>query len=214
MKVVLSGGPCVGKSTLIRKLEERGFLVVHEQATEVISDNGPMPWDDHEAFQYEVLRRQQAKEASLQQAPLLFLDRGAFDGIPYRQVYGRSVPEFFGDLQPGMYDVCYLLDPLPWEADGLRYESSEFTAEINPMFARVYEECGIPVVRVPVMENAEARLQFILRSVGKALGKTLAPATVSQQNTLDRKERRWFPSIGSIGASIGSASADLVSAVA
>ena len=192
MKVVLTGGPCVGKSTLIRMLEALGYLVLPEFATEVINDGGPDPCYDHEAFQFEVLRRQRLAEARLHQAPLLFLDRGAPDGIPYREIYGRKVPGFFADLYPNMYDVCFLLDPLPWEADGVRYECADFTTEIQPYFGRAYENLDVPVVRVPVMANAEARLHFILDVVGKAMGRTLTTARViKNKNNDSERQRRW-----------------------
>lgn len=195
MKVVLTGGPCVGKSTLIRMLEARGFPVVHEMATAAIND-GVDPCTDHEAFQFDVLNRQRRAEASLSSAPLLFLDRGTFDGIPYREIYGRKVPDFFATLQPGSYDVCFLLETLEWENDGVRYESADFSGEIQPYFARVYENNDIPVVRVPVMPP-EARLHFILTHVARAMRKSLtalsfatSDAQVSTHRNTERQKRR------------------------
>ncbi len=172
MKVSLSGGPNVGKTSLIRGLKLRGFNVIPEIATEVINDGGPSPVNDHEAFQFEVLRRQLDAESRFGQATLVFHDRGVFDGIPYRQIYGRRVPDFFAALQPRRYDVCFLLDPVPWENDGVRYEDSDFTRAIQPYFARVHQDNDIPVVNVPVA-TIEARIQFILDTVGNALGRCL-----------------------------------------
>jgi predicted ATPase len=198
MKVVLTGGPCVGKSTLIRKLEERGFYVLPEFATEVINDGGPNPCEDHEAFQHEVLRRQLTAEAHASGVGLLFLDRGAYDGIPYREIYGRRVPDFFAALQPGLYDVCFLLDRLPWVDDGVRYEDPDFARDIDPNFARVYENNDVPVVRVPVTDP-ESRLQFILERVESGLRKRLkttkprASGLVAvSANDNERTERRCF----------------------
>jgi predicted ATPase len=204
MKVVLTGGPCVGKSTLIEMLEARGFPVVHEQATAAIKD-GIDPCTDHEAFQFNVLNRQLHAEARLSSAPLLFLDRGTFDGIPYREVYGRKVPSFFAALQPGSYDVCFLLDTLEdWENDGVRYESADFSGEIQPYFARVYEDNGIPVIRVPVMPP-EARLQFILSHVARAMRKSLtalsfASADAQLADTRNERQKRRCSPITSAGA--------------
>jgi predicted ATPase len=185
-------------------LEARGFPVVQEMATAAIRD-GVDPCTDHEAFQFNVLNRQRHAEACLSSAPLLFLDRGTFDGIPYRQIYGRTVPDFFAALQPGSYDVCFLLETLEdWENDGVRYESAEFSGEIQPYFARVYETNDIPVVRVPVMPP-EARLHFILTHVARAMRKSLTAlsfASADAQVSINRNERqkRRCSSITSAGA--------------
>ncbi len=189
MKVVLTGCPCDGKTTVSEGLRKRGFSVISEVATAVINDGGPSPVLEHEAFQLAVLRRQLYAESRFGEASLVFHDRGAFDGIPYRQIYGRPVPDFFAVLQPRRYDVCFLLDQLPWVDDGVRYEDQDFARAIQPDFARVYEDYEIPVVRVPVA-TVEGRIKFILDHIEVALA---------------RRGRRLAAS--SVGASIRSASA-------
>lgn len=201
MKVAIDGGPNIGKSTVIKLLEQLGFAVVHEQATAVINAGGPLPWIDHEAFQHAVYCRQVVKEENLASASLLFLDRSLYAAKPYRQVQGLPVLDFIQRLPKGLVDVAFILAPVPWDNDGIRYEDPSFTHEIEPYFVRVYEENDVPVVHVPYM-SPEARLEFILDHVGKALGRDLTAAARMRGSVItnDRKaERRCF-SIPSIGA--------------
>lgn len=42
--IVITGGPSVGKSTLLNELRKSGFTVVPEQATAVIKEGKILPW--------------------------------------------------------------------------------------------------------------------------------------------------------------------------
>lgn len=101
-KIVLTGGPCAGKSTALSKLEseflERGFavLVVPESATELIQ-GGVRPFGDQAIygvdFQKIILDYQLNKEMSYEQAAhyleatgrdvIILYDRGVMDNKAY-----------------------------------------------------------------------------------------------------------------------------------
>ncbi|MBX9690049.1 MAG: ATP-binding protein, partial [Candidatus Obscuribacterales bacterium] len=49
--IVITGGPSVGKSTLLNELRKNGFAVVSEQATEVIKEGKILPWENRDLFQ-------------------------------------------------------------------------------------------------------------------------------------------------------------------
>jgi predicted ATPase len=169
MEAVLEAGPHCGKSSLLGQFAALGLPVVNEIATEVISSGGPLPWDDHVAFQLEVLRKQLAAERSLKRlGGWKVLDRGSPCGIAYRRIFGREVPDFFRRVRPA-YAICFLLAPVPgWTEDGLRYErDTDFSRAINPEFRRLYEEYGIPVVDVPFASLLD-RLNFCLEKMGLA----------------------------------------------
>jgi predicted ATPase len=85
-RVVITGGPCSGKTALWNALGERcpGAVKVPEIATAVrLSGRTPesMGW---EAFQRLVFQRQQdAEQTALQQGNFLLCDRGLADGLAY-----------------------------------------------------------------------------------------------------------------------------------
>ena len=141
MRVVITGGPSVGKTTIVKILEEKGYRVVHEIATRLIKEGKILPWDDRARFQAEVLRRQLEAESSLLEFDLItFLDRGAFDGEAYYRCDDLPVPPTF---------------------------SMEFTEKITCMIEKCYAERNIKVLRVPFMAP-EDRVRYILAEVEKA----------------------------------------------
>lgn len=99
VKIVLTGGPCGGKSTAVERIKEElhkvGYTVlyVNEAATELIK-GGVAPWTcgTHKDFQHAVLSVQQAKEHAVERAAatmtdkekiLIICDRGALDNKAY-----------------------------------------------------------------------------------------------------------------------------------
>ena len=78
---VITGGPGVGKTTVIEGLEKRGFFVVHECAREVIKEETEkgtdvLPWVDLKTYQGRVAKRQIEKEESVT-TEAFFVDRGS-----------------------------------------------------------------------------------------------------------------------------------------
>ncbi len=168
-RYVFTGGPCVGKSTLIQILEDRGFPVVREVATEILVEGDPslMPWNNRYNFQHEALKRQLRAEAAVRsEGKPVFLDRGVLDGIAYDKVLGVPLPNFLSSLRGPGYDVVFVFDELPiWEDNGVRYEDSGFTRILNPAMEQVYERNGNRIVRVPFATPAQ-RVDFVLDTIG------------------------------------------------
>ena len=79
MRAVITGGPSVGKTTIISQLSQRGFKVVEEFATQIIKEGQVLPWVDRIGFQEEVLKRQLAAEAELQRLRRTSLPRSRID---------------------------------------------------------------------------------------------------------------------------------------
>lgn len=97
-KIVITGGPCAGKSTALKWIKEhfekKGFtvLTVHETSTELIR-GGVAPWTcrTHAIYQKCLFQIQLAREDAILEAAatmptkkiLLVHDRGALDGKAY-----------------------------------------------------------------------------------------------------------------------------------
>lgn len=98
IKIVLTGGPCAGKSTSMKWIRnvftDRGYkvLIVPETATELIS-NGVAPWTCGTGFDYQCcqMRLQLEKESVFMEAAntmpddkiIIVCDRGMLDNLGY-----------------------------------------------------------------------------------------------------------------------------------
>lgn len=166
MLIVITGGPSVGKSTLVNGLRERGYIVVPEQATAIIQEGQVLPWVDRDGFQREVLRRQLAAEAPfLESDEPVFLDRGIFDGEAYYICDGLQPPDIFDAAYANRYFGVLILEDLGiFEQDGVRFENLEFTRRITPVLESCYSRRGIGVTKIPAM-TAAARLEMAVSMV-------------------------------------------------
>src|SRR3990167_1820435 len=91
--VVITGGPSVGKTTLIKALRRKGLPVAVEVGSVVIRHGLYHPAKDRRAFQSAVLQRQLQVERRLPRNRRHFLDRGLLDGVAYYLIDGLAVPD-------------------------------------------------------------------------------------------------------------------------
>lgn len=109
-KIVITGGPCAGKTTLINCMEKiysnRGYhvLLISETATELIS-SGIAPWTCRSNYEYKVLqmKMQLSKEKIFEEAArhlqkdkvLIICDRGCADNKAYmkKEEYEKILSE-------------------------------------------------------------------------------------------------------------------------
>ncbi len=177
-RVVITGGPCSGKTSVIEALAERGFYTVGECAIEVISEltrqmglEGQALWRARQPhrFQELILVRQRAREAAIPgSANLVFLDRGIQDGLAYMQHYGlevdRETQEAYG---PCSYHSVVLLDTLSGFVDRLdtgRTETHQEALAIRDRILTVYQACQLPICILPEM-SIDERVAKILSSL-------------------------------------------------
>lgn len=175
MRAVITGGPSVGKTTIIQGLADLGFTVVEERATAVIKEGELLPWVDRAAFQKEVLRRQLFAEERLKHAEeIVFLDRGLFDGEAYYIYDQLPVPEIFSELDAGKYTVAFLVEPLDFfENNAIRpQENLEFCKEVSKILEECYASRNVRVIRVPTM-SPEERIEFVLVKIRDLIGEQI-----------------------------------------
>ncbi|MHA2264037.1 MAG: AAA family ATPase [Candidatus Thorarchaeota archaeon] len=193
-KIVLTGAPHSGKTTLINELLGEGYLVVPETAITVIdalSDllgpDGALKWrrNHFKGFQELISERQFYMEhttevaqggmiADLQHheqecySPWIFLDRGAHDGIAFARHFRKEFPEKASKyIEDARYDQVFLLDlVLPFDdREGTgRIETVEDCHALQQHLFDIYSEIGLEPIVVPVLPLDE-RMQFILERV-------------------------------------------------
>jgi predicted ATPase len=172
-KVVLTGGPCCGKTTLINELRKRGHFTTGEVAREVLDEWGTGK-NNYEKLQEEIAKRQYLLESEVDDIlewkvnKLMFLDRGVIDGVAYSKLFLNKVPKCFGSDSrlKGRYDAVLLLDRLPFIADGTRVENGDEEAEkIHNEIRNSYIQLGYFPISVPVIGTPNQRADYVTKLV-------------------------------------------------
>lgn len=172
MKVVITGGPCSGKSTLIAELKRRGFSVIEEIARSILEETGaPLTLEDKERLQLQIIRKQKELESKIKYLDILFLDRGLLDVRAYCNLLLGYVPQEVLDITNlSSYQAVFILEQLPFINDGLRLEkSNEEAKKIHFALLKAYKSQGYFTITVPVMPLNE-RVNFILSQVQNMKG--------------------------------------------
>ncbi len=118
LKIVLTGGPGVGKTSIVDELHQRGFDVRPEVFTEIFSE--AVQRDDFEQLflepdllLHELTARQKAREDEPSQSELLFLDRSMIDILGFAHMENLTMPP--QDLTTALqahYDIACVIEPM------------------------------------------------------------------------------------------------------
>lgn len=174
-KIVITGGPGTGKSTLINELINRGYTCLEEISRQVTIDakkNGVDQLFLTNPLSFSELllkgRQMQFIEAEMFGNETVFFDRGIPDVLAYMDFIGDTYPERFKDAcENSNYDMVFILKP--WEAiytiDNERYESFEQAIKIHDNLVNTYKNYNYTLVDVP-FDTVEKRTNFILKVLG------------------------------------------------
>lgn len=178
LKVVITGGPSTGKTSVIELLEQKGYFCVHELIRSMTSaeksqgqeekfiTNPIVSVKDPAKFNKALLdgRVGQYQNALKKNTDVIFFDRGIADVHAYMHCFEQEYDDEFA--QPN-YDYRYdhiLLMP-PWEeiyaVDNERFETYEESLKIFESLKSTYINIGYEVMLVP-KNTVEKRADFII----------------------------------------------------
>lgn len=173
-KIVITGGPGTGKSSIINELKRRNHFCFEEISREVILDarkNGTEQLFLTEPLLFSQLllkgRLSQYEAAQNHPSDTVFLDRGIPDILAYMDYIGDKYPdEFVSGCTQKPYTQVFIL--APWEAiftsDSERYENFEQAVEIHKHLVAAYKRFNYHLIDVP-FGTVEERTDFILESL-------------------------------------------------
>ena len=176
-KVVITGGPGSGKSTLIKLLEVCGHFCMKEFSRSLIQkskNEGEENYFKSKPIEFSRLiwekRIEQLIEASEMEfkkdKPLVFFDRGIHDVIAYMDFIGQ--PYIQNEFKPkkNTYEIAILLPP--WKEiyinDLHRSESFEEANGLYHQIKKTYKAFNIPILEIPI-GTAKDRVLNILELV-------------------------------------------------
>ena len=170
-KVVITGGPGTGKTTLINHMKTLGlncYGEISRQVTLQARKDGieQLFLTDPLLFSKKLLegRKQQFINAARESAAVVFLDRGLPDILAYMDYIGDPYPSYFVDsCETHTYDFIFIL--APWQeiftSDSERYESFEEAIEIHQYLLETYARFGYQLIDIP-FGSIKKRTDFIL----------------------------------------------------
>lgn len=167
-RIVISGGPGGGKTSLIEALRQRGFAVSEEVSRQLIRQqvqlqSDRVPWKNLPGFAELALEAMITNfEASA--SAVTFFDRGIPDILAYLEVGGHSVsPHFSKAAREYRYHSRVLLTP-PWPEiyvnDDERWQSFPEAQELYRAIAKTYQQYGYECLTLPKVPIPE-RITFV-----------------------------------------------------
>lgn len=173
-KIVITGGPGTGKSSLIEELIAKGFTCMPEISRTITREAQESGIDqlflkDPLLFSQLLLegRIGQYTKASESKSTPVFFDRGIPDIFAYMEFFGSEIPDEFIDSSMGYrYTRVFMLPP--WKAiyktDNERYESFPQAMRIYDHLKQAYSKVNYSVVTVP-QGSIHERVDYILNSL-------------------------------------------------
>lgn len=172
---VITGGPGVGKTTLLEKLKNRHYKIVPEIAREIIkeqqeSNGNALPWKDKGLYKKIMFDRsiscyEQTEKTFSGENPIFF-DRGFLDTICYAKLIQSEINQRMDSYAENWrYNNNIFMLP-PWqeiyETDNERkqdWKEAVFTFE---KMCETYKSYGYDIVEIPKVSVSE-RADFVLK---------------------------------------------------
>lgn len=173
-KIVITGGPGTGKSTIIEELTQRGYNCMPEisrEITDMARKNGieQLFLKNPMLFSEMLLegRENQYKIADNAATDLIFFDRGIPDVHAYMNYISIDYPPIYIEKSVKYRYNTIFITP-PWQeifiTDSERYENFEQSLAIFNHLRRTYEKLNYELIEVPV-GTIEFRTDFILETI-------------------------------------------------
>ena len=180
-KIVITGGPGTGKTSIINTLKEKGFFCFDEvirsltleakkSVDEASQVSNPIAFANNPLdFNMKLLngRIAQFKLAESQKKQLSFFDRGIPDVLAYMDFFNQEYDSIFTNAcKQHIYTTLFLLPPWKniYKRDNERFETFEEAEKIHEHLVSTYKEFGYNVIEVP-FGTIEKRTNFILETL-------------------------------------------------
>ena len=173
-KIVITGGPGTGKSTVIDELVKLNYTCMPEISREITLNaqkKGIVQMFLKKPLLFSQLllegRVQQYKDAEQNNSSVIFFDRGIPDVHGYMNYLGVDYPKQYKEMsERHQYDHVFMMPP--WQkiyiSDNERYESFEQSLAIYNHLEKTYKDLNYNIIEVPT-GTVSKRVNFILNTL-------------------------------------------------
>jgi len=174
MKIVISGGPGTGKSSIIDELSKKGYRIFEESSREIIKKYKKLGYEqlflsDPIKFSEILLknRTNQYIESNNTDSKFCFFDRGIPDILAYLD-YKKTLfnNKFEISAKKYKYDRVFIAEPWKkiYQNDQQRYESFDELLKIDKRIKETYKRLGYKYFIIPNTTIVE-RVNYIIDKI-------------------------------------------------
>lgn len=176
---IITGGPGVGKTTLLNELEQTGYLTIEEEARRIIKEqvaiggNG-LPWKNKIAYAQLMLDASVKtfdKISSNDELEPIFFDRGILDAVCYMRMENIPLSKEISEIiNKCAYNKKVFILP-PWhqiyQTDTERKQSWKEAVFTFDKMKETYLQYGYQTIEVPKV-SVSMRQQFIVDIINQS----------------------------------------------
>jgi predicted ATPase len=173
---IITGGPGVGKTTILNELEKNGYNIVPEIAREIIkkqvvTKGDGLPWKNKELY-IDLMLKASVHSYILAQdnnsSSIYFFDRGILDTLCYAEMVGPGMSDEMNEIANNhQYNKKVFIFP-PWfeiyQTDNERKQTWEEAELTFQKLKETYLKYGYDIIEVP-KDTVENRKIYILENL-------------------------------------------------
>lgn len=166
-RIIISGAPGTGKTSIINTLSNQGYFCHPEISREIISGGTITPWQELDKFS-ELVIRERVNQYNSATNKIEFYDRSIIDSFAYLLKDKIPIKKSWHDLAINhKYYNTVFISP-PWEEiytqDNERKENYKQAEEIHKYMIKAYKKYAYNICIIPKMSIKE-RVNFIIKQI-------------------------------------------------
>jgi len=166
-RIVITGGPCSGKTSIIDALKNSGYHCFDEVSREIIQNMNIQTAFKNVDFEEAVFKKRKNDFLNAKTG-LNFYDRSMLDNIAYLKNNKHNIPQHFTTQCDDHRYYSKVFITTPWEniyhKDNERLENFSEAIKIFDALKQVYEDANYNLLELPQLSVNE-RIKFIINEI-------------------------------------------------